>query len=227
MMEYFNTFGGNPVACAVGLEVLAVIRDEGLQENAAEVGGYVMTQLEQLKSVHPRVGDVRGKGLLFGVEFVEDKTTRQPDALTAAYVMQRMKSQGVLVSTDGPERNVAKMKPPLCFTKTDADTLVAAMDFALRERDGLGGSLLPSAPAAVAVGEKAPVRAGRGAAPALSPSSSASAPSAASTSAVKAGRGAVTAGAGAVAKPVAARKAPAAVPAARGKPAPSLWQLYQ
>ena len=225
MMEYFNTFGGNPVACAVGLEVLAVIRDEGLQENAAEVGGYVMTQLEQLKAVHPRVGDVRGKGLLFGVEFVEDKTTRQPDALTAAYVMQRMKSQGVLVSTDGPERNVAKMKPPLCFTKADADTLVAAMDFALRERDGLGGSLLPSAPAAVAVGEKAPVRAGRGAAPALSSSSSASSPSSASTSAVKAGRSAVVAGA--VAKPAAARNAPAAVPAPKGKPAPSLWQLYQ
>ena len=85
---------------------------------------------------HPAIGDVRGTGLLFGVEFVENRETREPDALTASYVMQRMKSQGVLVSTDGPHRNVVKMKPPLCFTEEDCDTLVNAMDFAIQEFHG-------------------------------------------------------------------------------------------
>jgi 4-aminobutyrate aminotransferase-like enzyme len=134
MLEYFNTFGGNPVACAVGLEVLSVIRDEGLQDNAAAVGGYALTQLRELQSAHPqRIGDVRGTGLLLGVEFVEDPETRTPDPLTAAYVMQRMKAQGVLVSTDGLYASVIKMKPPMCVNESDVDTLVAAMDCSLTE----------------------------------------------------------------------------------------------
>lgn len=134
MLEYFNTFGGNPVACAVGLEVLAVIRDEGLQENAAVVGKYTLSKLRELQSVHPRkIGDVRGSGLMIGVEIVQDPETRVPDPLTAAYVMQRMKSLGVLVSTDGLHQNVIKMKPPMCFTEHDANTLVDAMDVSLTE----------------------------------------------------------------------------------------------
>eukprot|EP01043_Picozoa_sp_COSAG02_P052196 COSAG02_NODE_5587_length_4209_cov_1.663504_5_plen_299_part_01 len=134
MLEYFNTFGGNPVACAVGLEVLSVIRDEGLQENAAIVGDYALLQLRELQSAHPqRIGDVRGTGLLMGVEFVEDSETRTPDPLTAAYVMQRMKAQGVLVSTDGMHQHVIKMKPPMCINRSDIDALVAAMDSSLAE----------------------------------------------------------------------------------------------
>lgn len=134
MLEYFNTFGGNPVACAVGLEVLSVIRDEGLQENAAVVGDYALSQLRELQSAHPqRIGDVRGKGLLLGVEFVKDPDTRTADPLTAAYVMQRMKAQGVLVSTDGMHQSVIKMKPPMCVNKSDVDALVAAMDSSLAE----------------------------------------------------------------------------------------------
>jgi 4-aminobutyrate aminotransferase-like enzyme len=134
MLEYFNTFGGNPVACAVGLEVLSVIRDEGLQDNAVAVGGYALSQLRELQSAHPqRIGDVRGMGLLLGVEFVEDPETRTPDPLTAAYVMQRMKAQGVLVSTDGLHQHVVKMKPPMCVNESDVDALVAAMDCSLRE----------------------------------------------------------------------------------------------
>jgi 4-aminobutyrate aminotransferase-like enzyme len=71
---------------------------------------------------HPAIGDVRGMGLMFGVEFVQDRSTRTPDPLVAAYVMQRMKSLGVLVSTDGPNRNVVKMKPPLCFSEDDGES---------------------------------------------------------------------------------------------------------
>lgn len=113
--------------------MLNVIRDEELQKNAAVVGELALTKLKDLMSTHPAIGDVRGKGLMMGVEFVEDRKSRKPDALVAAYVMQRMKSLGVLVSTDGPNRNVVKMKPPLCFNEEDADTLVDAMDIALGE----------------------------------------------------------------------------------------------
>lgn len=130
--EYFNTFGGNTVACAVGLEVLQVIEEEALQANARAVGASVLELLRRVASRHPRVGDVRGRGLLVGVEFVRVGDRRDPDAQLAAFVMQRMRRAGVLVSTDGPHRNVIKIKPPLCFSQQDAETLAEAMDLALR-----------------------------------------------------------------------------------------------
>jgi 4-aminobutyrate aminotransferase-like enzyme len=132
-IEYFNTFGGNPVACAVGLEVLNVIRREKLQQNALEVGTYVISQLTALKAKHDKIGDVRGMGLLFGVELVSDRSTKEPDADAATFVMQRAKSMGVLVSTDGPHRNVVKMKPPICVTRDDADELTRVLDTVLTE----------------------------------------------------------------------------------------------
>ena len=130
-IEYFNTFGGNPVACAVGLEVLSVIEDEGLQANARRVGALSLELLRGL-SRHERVGDVRGMGLLMGVELVKDRATKEPDAEAAAHVMNYLRTQcGVLVSTDGPGRNVLKMKPPICFSERDAHKLHDALDEAI------------------------------------------------------------------------------------------------
>jgi 4-aminobutyrate aminotransferase-like enzyme len=127
-MEYFNTFGGNPVSCATGLAVLDVIRDEELQENARMVGGYLLEGLRGLQQNHPLVGDVRGHGLFIGVELVHDRETLEPATREAADLVERMKDRGVLLSTDGPLHNVIKIKPPLIFSRADADSLVAALE---------------------------------------------------------------------------------------------------
>lgn len=132
-MEFFSTFGGNPVSCAIGLAVLDVIRDEGLQEHAWRVGGRLLAELEHLKHDHPLVGDVRGRGLFLGVELVEDRETLAPAARQASYVINRMRDRGVLVSTDGPLHNVIKIKPPLVFSASDADRFVETLDIVLRE----------------------------------------------------------------------------------------------
>jgi 4-aminobutyrate aminotransferase-like enzyme/Ser/Thr protein kinase RdoA (MazF antagonist) len=132
-MEFFNTFGGNPVSCAVGLAVLDVIRDEGLQANAREVGAHLLEGLHQLVARHPAAGDARGLGLFLGLELVKDRATREPAGERAAYVAERLRDAGILVGTDGPFHNVLKIKPPLCFTGHDADRLVAALDRILGE----------------------------------------------------------------------------------------------
>jgi 4-aminobutyrate aminotransferase-like enzyme/Ser/Thr protein kinase RdoA (MazF antagonist) len=132
-MEYFNTFGGNPVSCAVGLAVLDVIRDEELQENALEVGEYLMQALRELQSQHRLIGEVRGLGLFIGIELVRDRETLEPADIEASQVVERMKERGVLLSTDGPFHNVIKIKPPLVFSKADADLLVSRLDAVLRE----------------------------------------------------------------------------------------------
>jgi 4-aminobutyrate aminotransferase-like enzyme/Ser/Thr protein kinase RdoA (MazF antagonist) len=127
-MEYFNTFGGNPVSCAAGLAVLDVIRDEGLQPHARETGEYLLARLRELVTRYSAIGDVRGQGLFVGIELVCDPETREPAADLAAAVVDRMKERGVLLSTDGPDHNVIKIKPPLCFTREDADTVVDNLD---------------------------------------------------------------------------------------------------
>jgi 4-aminobutyrate aminotransferase-like enzyme/Ser/Thr protein kinase RdoA (MazF antagonist) len=132
-MEYFNTYGGNPVSCAVGLAVLDVIEDEGLREHAAEVGGHLKRRLADLADRHPIVGDVRGLGLFLGVELVLDRETLAPAPEQARYVVARMKEHSILLSTDGPLRNVLKIKPPLPFSHADADHLAAALDRVLAE----------------------------------------------------------------------------------------------
>ncbi len=132
-MEYFNTCGGNPVSCSVGLAVLDVIRDERLQQNALEVGTSLKAGLERLKERFPLVGDVRGLGLFLGVELVLDRQTLAPATAEAAYVTERMKDKKVLVSTDGPFRNVLKIKPPLVFTRADAEFFLETLDNVLGE----------------------------------------------------------------------------------------------
>lgn len=127
-MEYFNTFGGNPVSCAVGLAVLDVIEEEKLQENALKVGAQLKAGLEEFKSKNPLIGDVRGMGLFIGVELVLDSETLAPAANQAAYIVERMKEGGILISTDGPLHNVLKVKPPLVCSEANADELVSLLE---------------------------------------------------------------------------------------------------
>jgi 4-aminobutyrate aminotransferase-like enzyme/Ser/Thr protein kinase RdoA (MazF antagonist)/murein DD-endopeptidase MepM/ murein hydrolase activator NlpD len=132
-MEYFNTFGGNPVSCAIGLAVLDVIEEEGLQRHAGRIGEHLLKGLRSLMDRHPAVGDARGRGLFLGIEMVADRGTREPNPAVAKYVVERMKNHGILLSTDGPDRNVIKIKPPLVFDRTDADRLLEVMDRVLSE----------------------------------------------------------------------------------------------
>ncbi|MDF1798643.1 MAG: aminotransferase class III-fold pyridoxal phosphate-dependent enzyme [Planctomycetota bacterium] len=132
-MEYFNTFGGNPVSCAVGLAVLDVIEDEGLLARAAEVGAYLLARFHELAARHALVGDVRGRGLFLGLELVLDRGTKQPATAAARELVQRMRGLGVLLSTDGPFECVVKLKPPLAFGLHDADELVEKLDLVLGE----------------------------------------------------------------------------------------------
>ena len=132
-MEYFNTFGGNPVSCAVGLEVLRVIKDEGLQQNAKVVGGYLKSGLHSLMNTFEIVGDVRGPGLFIGFELVKDKETKEPATEQASYFANRMRDKGILMSTDGPFNNVLKIKPPLVFSQSNADFLLESIAKVLEE----------------------------------------------------------------------------------------------
>jgi 4-aminobutyrate aminotransferase-like enzyme len=132
-MEYFNTFGGNPVSCAVGLAVLDVIRDEELQQNALETGEYLRAGLNQLKSEHLLIGDVRGAGLFLGIELVRDRQTLEPAGSEAALLVEQMKEHGILLSTDGPFHNVIKFKPPIVFSRRDADELLSKMASVLKK----------------------------------------------------------------------------------------------
>ncbi|CAE7338333.1 etnppl [Symbiodinium pilosum] len=127
-LEYFNTFGGNPVCCAAGLSVLEVIREEKLQDNAAKVGKYICEQIRQLSTKHELIGDVRGRGLFIGIEFVRNPETLEPATAETSEICSRMKSEHkILMSIDGPHDNVLVIKPPMCFSLTDADRMVRAM----------------------------------------------------------------------------------------------------
>ncbi|MCB9892434.1 MAG: aminotransferase class III-fold pyridoxal phosphate-dependent enzyme [Planctomycetes bacterium] len=132
-MEYFNTFGGNPVSCAVGSAVLDVIEREDLQRNALEVGKLLKLRLTQLSSRHALIGDVRGLGLFLGVEFVRDRETLEPADRETSYIVERMKSNGILASVDGPLHDVIKIKPPLTFSRDDAERYAATLDAILAE----------------------------------------------------------------------------------------------
>ncbi len=126
-MEYFNSFGGNPVSCAVGQAVLDVIKDESLQDHALKVGDYLLEQLQQLKQHHDIIGDVRGRGLFIGIELNRDEDLTPADT-EAHNIINRMKEKGVLLSTDGPDHNVIKIKPPIVFNIENAEELVKKLD---------------------------------------------------------------------------------------------------
>lgn len=132
-MEFFSTFGGNTVSCAVGLAVLEVLQKENLQNNALRVGRRLLEGLNRFKDHYPIVGDVRGCGLFLGVELVRDRKTLVPATEETSYVVDRMREHGILLGIDGPYHNVIKIRPPMPFSAGDADLLVAAMDNILEE----------------------------------------------------------------------------------------------
>lgn len=132
--RYFNTFAGNPVSAAVGKTVLEVIEAEGLQRNAKEVGAYLQEKLEVLMGKHPIIGNVRGLGLFLGVELVRDRETREPASEEALSIVEQMRHQGILIGAAGPFNNVLKVRPPLVFSRDNADLLVEKLDKLLSEQ---------------------------------------------------------------------------------------------
>jgi len=132
-MEYFNTFGGNPVSCRIGLAVLDVIEGERLQDHARCVGERLLAGLKRLVERHPIVGEARGTGLFQGIELVMDRESLEPAPRHATCLVERMRDRGILLSTDGPLHNVVKIKPPLVFDEDDADRLVSNLDEVLGE----------------------------------------------------------------------------------------------
>ena len=132
-MEYFNTFGGNPVSCAVGLAVLDALEEDGYQENALRVGKQLLAGLKSLVGKYDMVADARGAGLFLGLELVRDMTTLEPAAAEASFIANRMRDHGILLGTDGPYHNVVKIRPPMPFSASDAEFLLERMEKILRE----------------------------------------------------------------------------------------------
>ncbi len=127
-MDFFSTFGGNPVACAAGLAVLDVIENEGIQEGVSAAGGAMLEGLLSLAERHQSIGEVRGLGLLIGVAFTSDDEVRRPDAALAGRVMNGMRDRGVLIGTTGREDNVLKIRPPLVIAPEHVDLLLSTLD---------------------------------------------------------------------------------------------------
>ncbi|HPE57611.1 MAG TPA: aminotransferase class III-fold pyridoxal phosphate-dependent enzyme [Bacteroidales bacterium] len=126
-MEFFSSFGGNPVSCAIGMAVLDVIEEEQLQQNALKTGNYFMDELRKLQKEFRQIGDVRGSGLFIGIDLVTDPQSREPNTQLAQYLKNKLRESFILVSTDGPYDNVIKMKPPLCFGKGDVAQVLEAI----------------------------------------------------------------------------------------------------
>lgn len=131
--EFFSTFGGNSVSCAVGCAVLDVLEEEQLQANAAAVGERLLAGLAELAQRHPLIGDVRGTGLFIGIELVTDRETREPATRQASYVKDRMRERRVLLGTEGPADNVIKIRPPMTFDSAAAARLLETLDEVLGE----------------------------------------------------------------------------------------------
>ena len=132
-MEFFSTFGGNPVSAAIGKAVLEVIEEEQLQDNAKSVGHFLKLGLEALQEKHPVIGDVRGQGLFLGFELVNNPEEKKVLPEVASYISNRMRQFGILTSTDGPQENVIKIKPPICFTERQASFFLGQLENILME----------------------------------------------------------------------------------------------
>jgi alanine-glyoxylate transaminase / (R)-3-amino-2-methylpropionate-pyruvate transaminase len=125
---HFNTFGGNPVSMAAGLAVLDVIDEDGLQDNCRVVGGHLIEGLKKLQQRHAIIGDVRGMGLMIGVELVRDRATREPAKQETLDVLEACRELGMLIGKGGLDGNVLRIKPPMCITREDADYALEALD---------------------------------------------------------------------------------------------------
>ena len=128
---HFNTFGGNPISMTQGLATLEVIDEENIQQNAKIVGEHLKGRLLELQDKHELIGEVRGLGLMLGVELVVDRKTKEPASVQAAEVMERCKDLGLILGKGGLHGNTLRIKPPMCITKDDADFLAACLDVAL------------------------------------------------------------------------------------------------
>jgi alanine-glyoxylate transaminase/(R)-3-amino-2-methylpropionate-pyruvate transaminase len=125
---HFNTFGGNPVSVTQGLATLEIIERDGIQENARVVGGHLKRRLEELQDRHSLVGEVRGLGLMLGVELVRDRQSKEPATAETAEVLELAKERGLLLGKGGLYGNTLRIKPPMCLTKDDADFLADCLD---------------------------------------------------------------------------------------------------
>jgi alanine-glyoxylate transaminase/(R)-3-amino-2-methylpropionate-pyruvate transaminase len=125
---HFNTFGGNPVVCAQGAAVLDVIDREKLQANALEIGNRIFAGLEELKAKHNLIGDVRGKGLLLGIELVKDRATKEPATSQCADVLENCRDMGLLLGKGGLYGQTIRFSPPMCVHQRDADFLLDVLD---------------------------------------------------------------------------------------------------
>ncbi|MEM6803868.1 MAG: aminotransferase class III-fold pyridoxal phosphate-dependent enzyme [Bacteroidota bacterium] len=132
-MEYFNTFGGNPVSCKIGREVLSIVKEHNLQRHAKEVGDFLLQGLRQLQAKYEIMGDVRGHGLFLGFEMVKNRETKAAADEACSYLANRMRENGILMSVDGPLHNVIKIKPPLAFGKKHAEFLLESLEKVLGE----------------------------------------------------------------------------------------------
>jgi alanine-glyoxylate transaminase/(R)-3-amino-2-methylpropionate-pyruvate transaminase len=128
---HFNTFGGNPVVCAIGKAVLEVIEKENLQANSLKIGGHIMAGLKRLQGKYPVIGDVRGKGLLLGLEFVKDRTSKEPAKEICAQVVENARELGLLLGKGGLWSQTIRMAPPMNIAVADADFLLAVLDEAI------------------------------------------------------------------------------------------------
>jgi len=128
---HFNTFGGNPIVSAIGKAVLEVIEKENLQANSLKIGDYILAGLEKLKARHKIIGDVRGKGLMLGIEFVKDRTTKQPGKEECAQAVENARELGLLLGKGGLWGQTIRFAPPMCITQADADFILAALDEAI------------------------------------------------------------------------------------------------
>lgn len=123
-MEYFNTFGGNPVSCAADLTVLNVIERDGLRANALDVGNYLLDGFRAMQQHFDITGDIRGRGLFIGIELVTDRKTKAPATDLARSINNEARQRGILMGTEGPNDNVLKMRPSMVFNRANADYLL-------------------------------------------------------------------------------------------------------
>ena len=131
--HHFNTFGGNPVSMAAGLATLEVIDEDNIQQNAKKVGGYLKDKLMTLQESHALIGEVRGMGLMLGIELVRDRTTKEPAVAQTADIVEKAKDRGLLVGKGGLYGNVIRLKPPMCITKPDCDFLIDCLNECIAE----------------------------------------------------------------------------------------------
>ena len=134
---HFNTYGGNPVSMASGLATMEVIDAEGIQENAHIIGNHILDGLRDLQTKHDVIGDVRGRGLMIGMELVKDRRTKEPAKEAAADLMERTKQRGLILGKGGLYGNTMRIKPPMCITRDDADFLLETIDDCLSSAVGV------------------------------------------------------------------------------------------